>query len=408
MQFCWPLFTTMTTTTLPAQSGLRVQSIDLLRGLVMIIMALDHVRDYFHADAFLFNPVNLDKTSVAIFATRWITHFCAPVFVFLAGTSAWMVGSRKGKKELSEFLLKRGLWLIVLEFTVINFAWFANIQFPLMALTVIWALAMGMIILALAIHLPFKLILALGLAFVAGHNLLDTVHAESGTSGAVWWGLLHEQYVFRLGHFVVFIGYPLLPWTGVMFLGYCFGALYSPSVDPAQRRKTLLILGSVLTVLFFLIRITDVYGEPVPWSTQKDTVFTFLSFMNVTKYPPSLLYLLITLGPSIIFLAVTENLKGKVSAWITALGRVPMFYYIVHLYLIHLMAVFAALATGFDLSDMVFDTWVTDSPNLKGYGFSLGIVYLVWIVVVLVLFPLCLWYDRYKTKHRDKWWLSYL
>ncbi|HEY3405916.1 MAG TPA: heparan-alpha-glucosaminide N-acetyltransferase domain-containing protein [Ohtaekwangia sp.] len=398
----------MTTTTLASQTTLRVQSIDLLRGLVMIIMALDHVRDYFHADAFLFNPVNLDKTNAAIFATRWITHFCAPVFVFLAGTSAWMVGSRKGKKELSSFLLKRGLWLIVLEFTIINFAWFANIEFSLIALTVIWALAIGMILLAVAIHLPFKVLLMLGVVLVAGHNLLDTVHAEPDTAGAVWWGFLHEQYVFRLGHFVIYIGYPILPWAGVMFLGYCFGAFYSSSVDPAQRRKTLIILGSVFTLLFILIRITDIYGDPNLWSTQRDTVFTFLSFMNVTKYPPSLLYLLVTLGPSIIFLAVTENLSGKVSGWITALGRVPMFYYIVHLYVIHLIAIFAALATGFDLSDMVFDTWVTDSPNLIGYGFSLGVVYLVWIVVVLILFPLCLWYDRYKISHRDKWWLSYL
>jgi len=386
----------------------RVQSIDLLRGLVMIIMALDHVRDYFHADAFLYNPVDLEKTSAALFATRWITHFCAPVFVFLAGTSAWMVGGRKGKGELSMFLLKRGLWLIVLEFTIINFAWFANIEFPLMVLTVIWALGLGMILLAAAVHLPYRFILVLGIALVAGHNLLDPIHAQPGTMGAAGWALLHEQYVFQLGYFVVFIGYPILPWAGVMFLGYCFGALYKPGVDANQRRKKLLTMGIVLTASFILIRFINVYGDPFRWTVQNDGVFTLLSFMNVAKYPPSLLYLLATLGPALIFLALTENINGKISRYITALGRVPMFYYIIHIYLIHFIALFAALATGFDLSDMVFNTWVTDSPNLRGYGFSLWVVYLVWIVIVLVLFPLCLWYDRYKTNHREKWWLSYL
>lgn len=398
----------MTATTLSASSTTRIQSIDLLRGLVMIIMALDHVRDYFHADAFLFNPVNLDKTNAAIFATRWITHFCAPVFVFLAGTSAYFVGTRRGKNELSIFLLKRGLWLMVLEFTIINFAWFANVQFSLIALTVIWALALGMIILAAAIHLPFKVILFLGVAIVLGHHLLDPIHAEENTSGAIWWGLVHEQYLFQLGHFVIYIGYPILPWAGVMLLGYCFGKLYTSDVEVAKRKNILVTLGVGMTAAFFVLRFLNVYGDPVPWTAQKDSVFTFMSFMNVAKYPPSLLYLLITLGPSLIFLAYSENLKGKISQYIIALGRVPMFYYIVHLYVIHLIALIAALVTGFDANDMVFTTWVTDSPNLVGYGFSLGVVYLVWIAVVLLLFPLCLWYDRYKINHRDKWWLSYL
>lgn len=396
---------TSSTSVLPST---RIQTIDLLRGWVMIIMALDHVRDYFHADAFLFNPVDLGKTNAALFATRWITHVCAPVFVFLAGSSAYLVGTRKGKNELSSFLLKRGVWLIVLEFTIINFAWFANVEFRLMALTVIWALAIGMIFLAAAIHLPYKLLLTLGLAIVLGHNLFDSIHPEGTGVSAIAWALLHEQYGFELGHFFVFVGYPILPWTGLMFLGYCFGKLYEPTVDPGKRKKILWILGSVMFSAFVLIRLVNVYGDPASWSVQPTGEFTFLSFMNVTKYPPSLLYLLATLGPSMIFLAVAEKPFGKISQYVTALGRVPMFYYIVHLYLIHVIAFIAALATGFSVSDMVFTTWVTDSPNLKGYGFSLGVVYLVWISVVVVLFPLCLWYDRYKTNHREKWWLSYL
>ena len=315
----------------------RIQSIDLLRGIVMIIMALDHVRDYFHADAFLYNPVDLEKTNVALFATRWITHVCAPVFVFLAGTSAFLVGSRKGKSELASFLFKRGVWLIILEFTIINFAWFANIEFPLIALTVIWALAIGMIVLAVACYLPFKVILVLGVILVFGHNALDSIHIDS-----VWWSLLHEQSGFQLGHFFVFVGYPLLPWIGTMFLGYCFGSLYLPNVKAEYRKKLLLQLGVGAVLLFIILRITDVYGEPYKWSTQESSVFTFLSFMNVTKYPPSLLYLLVTLGPSLIFLALSEKLTGKISQYVIALGRVPMFYYIVHIAVIHLIGFFAA------------------------------------------------------------------
>ncbi|MFZ6014391.1 MAG: DUF1624 domain-containing protein [Bacteroidota bacterium] len=386
----------------------RIQSIDLLRGIVMIIMALDHVRDYFHADAFLYNPVDLSKTSVSLFATRWVTHFCAPVFVFLAGTSAFLVGSRKGKADLSSFLLKRGLWLIVLEFTIINFSWFFNIQFSLIAMTVIWALAIGMILLAAAIHLPYKAVFALGLLLVAGHNLLDNVHLEGNGAGAIGWALLHEFKGFALGHFFLFIGYPILPWTGVMLLGYCFGKLYLPSADSETRKKTVLWTGVSMVAAFLVIRFINSYGDPFPWSAQQNGAYTFLSFMNVTKYPPSLLYILITLGPAFIFLALSEKLTGKLAQYVIALGRVPMFYYIIHLYLIHIVALIAALATGYEVSDMVFNTWVTDSPNLKGYGFSLGVTYLVWIGIVLSLYPLCLWYDRYKTAHREKWWLSYL
>ncbi len=403
--------TTATATAPVAQLRLksaRIESIDLLRGIVMIIMALDHVRDYFHADAFLYNPLDLGQTNVPLFFTRWITHLCAPVFVFLAGTSAFLVGVRKGKKELSAFLLKRGLWLLVLEVTVINFAWFFNIQFSLITLTVIWALGVGMIALAGAIHLPFKVILALGLLFVIGHNTLDSVHIEGDNIAAIGYALLHEFKGFQLGHFFLYIGYPVIAWTGIMFLGYCFGALYQSSVDPSTRKRTLVKIGVSLILLFVVIRFTNVYGDPSLWAVQSNPVFTFLSFINVTKYPPSLLYILITLGPAMLFLAASEKLTGKLSQYVTALGRVPMFYYIIHLYLIHILALVAALATGYGFSDMVFDTWITDSPNLKGYGFNLVFVWFVWAGVVVSLFPLCLWYDRYKTAHREKWWLSYL
>jgi uncharacterized membrane protein len=391
---------------LPVKSK-RIHSIDLLRGTVMIIMALDHVRDYFHRDAFLFDPLDLTQTNGALFFTRWITHLCAPVFVFLAGTSAFLVGSRKGKKELSSFLLKRGLWLIALEFTVVNFSWFFNIHFPLLILTVIWALGLSMVLLAAAIHLPFKALLVLGLLLVVGHNLLDGIHA-SGPGGPLW-SVLHERGLYPMGHFTVFVGYPIMPWAGIMFLGYCLGSLYVPSFDAAQRQKLLLWLGLGMIAAFILIRFTNVYGDLHPWETQpRGGFFTFLSFMNVTKYPPSLLYALSTLGLALVFLSFAERFTGKLWQYVTALGRVPMFYYILHIYLIHILGLIAAITTGFTPSDMVFNTWVTDSPNLKGYGFSLGFTYLVWIAVVLALYPLCLWYDRYKTKHKEYWWVSYL
>jgi uncharacterized membrane protein len=387
----------------------RVESIDLLRGLVMILMALDHVRDYFHADAFLYNPLDLDKTSPALFATRWVTHFCAPVFVFLAGSSAYLVGLRKEKNELSMFLLKRGLWLLILEFTVINFSWFFNLSFDFIALTVIWALGMGMIIMSAMSRASFNVVLVTGLVLVAGHNFLDPVHiGEQGSTVSFFWSLLHEANIFQLGHFLTFVGYPILPWAGVMMLGYCFGKLYAPGYDATQRKKVLVRLGLGMIILFAILRVPDVYGEPHAWTTQSTPLYTFLSIINVTKYPPSLLYVLATLGPAMLFLRYSENLPGKIAGYVTALGRVPLFFYVVHIFVIHLLAVFAALAVGFELSDMVFDQWVTDSPNLKGYGFSLGATYMVWVAIVLALFPLCVWYDRYKRHHREKEWLSYL
>jgi uncharacterized membrane protein len=387
----------------------RIESIDLLRGIVMIVMALDHVRDYFHADAFLYDPTDLSKTSVALFFTRWITHFCAPVFIFLAGTSAFLIGLRKSKQELSVFLLKRGVWLIILELTIVNFAWFFNVQFSLITLFVIWALGIGMIVLAAFIHLPFKAILAIGALMVVGHNVFDNFKVDGNGPAAILWSMVHQFQGFSLSEsYFLFIGYPIIPWIGVMMLGYCFGTFYQTTYSQTDRKKILLYLGFSLIALFVLIRLINGYGDPNPWSTQPNPVFTVLSFLNVTKYPPSLLYVLVTLGPAILFLAISENYYGSVSQKIKILGRVPMFYYLLHLYLIHLLALTAALLTGYEASDMVFNTWVTNSPNLVGYGFSLWVVYVVWISVVLILYPLCKWYDTYKATQRSKWWLSYL
>jgi uncharacterized membrane protein len=387
----------------------RINSIDLLRGLIMIIMAIDHVRDYFHAGSFLFNPLDLSKTSVAIFFTRWITHFCAPIFMLLAGTSAYLIGQKKTKKALSVFLLKRGLWLIFLELTVVNLGWSFNILFPDFLFVTIWALGVSMIVLAAMIHLPVKIILLICIVIVAGHNLLDNTHVTGNTLPAFGWALLHEQNFFSWNKEVFLVGYPLVPWIGVMPLGYCLGVWYASGYDAAKRKKQLLITGSAALLLFIILRFSNLYGDPVQWSTQKNPVFTFLSFINVNKYPPSLLYILITLGTALILLAWMENLQGALVNIISIYGRVPMFFYLIHIYLIHLLAM---IASGL-FTTVAWQNWMLKQPiwfntDLKGYGFPLVVVYLVWAFVVVALFPLCKRYDRYKQSHKEKWWLSYL
>lgn len=387
----------------------RVPSIDILRGLVMIIMALDHVRDYFHAGAFLYDPLDLEKTSVVLFFTRWVTHYCAPVFMFLAGTSAFLVGQKKNKKELSAFLLKRGLWLVFLELVVVNFGWNFAIGFPSILFIVIWALGISMIVLAALINLPAKIILLIGIVLVAGHNLLDNVHVQGNSAAAFGWALLHDPNFFNWNGRNVFIGYPVIPWIGIMALGYSFGNLYKPVVDAAKRKRMLFILGFSAIGLFILLRAINIYGDAAHWTTQPTALRTFLSFLKVSKYPPSLLYVLMTLGPATIFLALTEESGNKLTRIISVYGRVPMFYYLLHIYLIHVLAM---LASEF-FTTVDWRSWMLQQPlwfneSLKGYGFPLWVVYLVWLLVVVALYPLCKWYDNYKTNHKEKWWLSYL
>jgi len=386
----------------------RIESIDLLRGLVMIIMALDHVRDYFHADAFLYAPTDLSKTNAFLFFTRWITHFCAPIFMFLSGTSAFIVGARKGKKYLSKFLFTRGLWLIFLEVTVISFAWYFNLHFTIIDFLVIWALGISMIALAALIYLPLYTIAIISLVMVFGHDLLNNVHVPGTGLASFGWALLHEQQLFNYGGYQFFVGYPIIPWIGVMALGYCLGKLYIQGYNESKRKKMLLQLGATAILLFTVLRFVNVYGDPSPWLKQSSILLTFLSFINVSKYPPSLLYLLITLGPALLFLAFTEKTKSWLAAQTIIIGRVPMFYYIVHLYLIHLAAMIATYFCGFTWKDMILVTWVSFDPKLRGYGFSLGVVYLIWFLLIALLYFLCRWYERYKKTHIQQWWLSYL
>jgi uncharacterized membrane protein len=402
----------MTTAPIPAntiasKNFYRVETIDLLRGLIMIIMALDHVRDYFHADAMIYDPTDLTKTNTLLFFTRWITHICAPLFMFLSGTSAYLSGRKKGKKALAKFLLTRGLWLILLEFTVVNFGWYFNIHFNSIDFLVIWALGISMVFLAGFIFLPLPWITGISLAMVFGHNLLDTVHVSGGGAASFGWALLHEQTFFPFEKVTVLVAYPIIPWIGVMALGYCLGKLFGQEVNPAFRKKWLTIMGAACIIVFILVRYSNAYGDPSPWSSQPTPHFTLLSFLSVSKYPPSLLYLLITVGPGLLFLAFMEGKRSVIFDKIRVIGRVPMFYYLVHLYLIHLIALFATYFCGKTPNDMILTGWIAFEPKLKGYGFSLGVTYAVWFCVIVILYFLCRWYDRYKSTHRQ-WWLSYL
>jgi uncharacterized membrane protein len=383
----------------------RIESIDLLKGLVMVIMALDHIRDYFHYSAFFFDPTDLTQTALSIFFTRFITNFCAPTFSFLAGLSAFMIGKRKSPSELSSFLLKRGIWLIFIELTIISFGWHFDPEFRNSKLQVIWVLGVSMIVLAGLIHLPKKIILIFSLIIIFGHNLLDNIDIKDN----VFWSILHQrnQHFIDETHYISIV-YPLIPWIAVMSLGYCFGSLYDTTFDSQKRKRILNSLGLGSILLFFILIAINTYGDPVKWTNYGYTVKTVMSIFNVSKYPPSLLYLLITLGAAFLFLANSEKLKGKVINFFCVFGRVPFFYYIIHLYLIHLIALLAAEFTGFGWQSMILAKFITRVEALKGYGFNLITVYCIWIAVILLLYPICKKFDKYKQSHKEKWWLSYL
>lgn len=379
----------------------RIESIDLLKGLAMIIMALDHVRDYFHYDSFMFDPSDPLQSNLPIFFSRFMTHFCAPAFAFLAGTSAFMVGKRKSKKELSVFLFKRGLWLVFIEMTIVNFAWFFDIYFRSPGLLVIWSLGISMIVLAALVHFSKYFILAFSVVLIFGHNLLDNFHM----GGRMFWSIIHERAIFKIYDDVNFyIEYPIIPWIAVMSLGYFFGTYYEPSFDPNRRRKSFNIIGISAISLFIVLRSFNIYGESVPFNDYGMSTQTLMSFLQLTKYPPSLQYLLVTLGAAFLFLANTENVRGKVVNYFCTFGRVPFFYYIIHLYLIHIVAMIFAQFSGFGWQAMILPEWFIP----KGFGYDLTVVYLVWIGVIILLYPLCKWFDTYKKSHKEKWWLSYL
>ncbi len=402
------LTTPLTTTLRPT----RIESIDVLRGLVMVIMAIDHTRDFFHTTAWTDDPLNLATTTPALFMTRWITHLCAPIFVFLSGTSIYLQSLRKTKPELSSFLIKRGLWLMVADLLIVNLGMTFNPLYTVQILQVIWATGISMVILGLLIHGPFRLILALGLVIVLGHNLLDSVEAAPGFKLTLWWDLLHHRGIhpYGNGHFL-FVFYPFVPWLGLMLLGYCIGPFFGPTVSPDQRRKWLARTGLGVLLLFVALRFSNLYGDPFPWSSQKTALLTFFSFIKVEKYPPSLLYMCVTIGPGLLFLAVIEPVRNGLTNILRTFGRTAFFYYLVHWYLIHTLCMLVFLSRGHALAEGPGIAAKNQLPFLfiaPGEGVSLPVVYVIWLAVVVSLYPLCRWYDAYKTSHKEQWWLSYL
>jgi uncharacterized membrane protein len=385
----------------------RIESIDMIRGLVMVIMALDHTRDYFHFNAFGGDPMDPETTTPFLFFTRWITHFCAPIFVMLSGTSAFLYGNKKSKKELFFFLFTRGFWLMFLEVTVVRLGWTFNIfpNSPFM-FQVIWAIGLCMVILSGLIWLNKNAVLTIGILIVLFHNILDPIGVKPENPMYVFWAILHDPLPIRLGAIRIFTLYPVLPWLGIMCIGFGMGQIFTSRFQRDRRKKILLISGASAIILFIALRFTNLYGNGELWGRQPSLLYTVFSFLNVEKYPPSLLFTLMTLGPACILLAFAEKISGKISGFFVTIGRVPLFYYILHLYFIHLGILLVFFLNGGKLSDINYDLNSFNGMP-PGYGFGLPWVYVAWIMIVLLLYPLCKWYGKIKQNSTWKGW-SYL
>jgi len=383
------------------QKSQRLDSIDLLRGIVILLMALDHTRDFF-GDLSV-DPMDPAKTWPALFLTRWISHFCAPVFVFLAGTSAWLQSQRKTPAELSRFLVSRGLWLVFLELTWVRcFGWFFNFNYHFSVGQVIWAIGWSMVVLGAAIWCKMtpKGAAMSGILVIFAHNLTDSWRAEQ--FGPFWWlwRVLHDRKNMEIAPgYVFFPQYPLLPWMAILFAGYGFGMVYA--MEPDQRRRVIARLGAAATLLFLVLRVANVYGDPRPWAG------SVYSFLNLSKYPPSLLFILMTLGPALLLLSRLPDQVTGPFRHAVLFGRTPLFFYLIHLPLIHGAAVVYALAT-YGSAD-----WLTDAPGWgrtpkpADYGFALPGVYAIWITVLVVTYPVCAWFLR-KKRESNAFWVRYL
>ena len=381
----------------------RVRSLDVLRGMVIVLMVIDHVR-YFFSNA-RFDPTDPTQTTAALFFTRWVTHFCAPVFMLLAGAGAWLsLGRGRTRGEMSRFLLTRGLWLILLEVTVARFGWQFNLDYGFTSALVFWALGWSMIALAAMVWLPVPWIAALSLLMILGHNLFDGVEASSWGSLGWLWTVLHQPGFLALGpNAGVFMLYSLVPWIGVMGVGYAFGGLVQ--LPPERRDRTFLLLGGALTLAFLVLRLGNWYGDPSPWTTQAAWWRTALSYFNTTKYPASLLFLLMTLGPAIAALPALERARGRLADALLTFGRVPLFFWLLHVPLIHLVALGFSLLRYGEVIPWLYRNPPTPRP--EDYGYGLGVVYAVTIAVVIGLYPLCRWFAGVKRRRNDPW-LSYL
>jgi uncharacterized membrane protein len=389
----------------------RIPSIDIARGFVMIIMALDHTRDYLHLWSRAHSPLDLAVTTPIFFFTRWITHFCAPSFVFLSGVSAalFLTGSQD-PRTARRWLLRRGLILIGVEFTLVNFALSFDPQFRLLLFEVIATIGAGLVLLSQLSRLPLKILLLLALLIVFGHDLLPPPPPMAPNQTSTFLMPLIRSLFFSPGgfqvtpHLLIVIAYPILPWLGIMLTGFVAGRWFE---KPASQRKQLFLrLGLGTLALFIALRLSNWYGDPSPWSAQKSSLFTLLSFLNVNKYPPSLLFTLLTLGGLFLILAAAELPDNRATRTLLVYGRAPLFYFIVHLYLIHLIMFIVAFSQGYHFHDLQFGPFQFGHPP-TGDGLPLWAVNAIWIAVVIVMYPLCRWYGLYKASHPEKTWLRY-
>ncbi len=386
------------------KDGSRIHSIDILRGIVMIIMALDHTREFYHLTALTQDPLDPAVTTYPLFFTRWITHFCAPVFVFLSGVSAYLSSRKKTIAEASAFLMKRGLWLIIAEIVIVTFGITFNPFYNVIVLQVIWAIGMSLFLLGLLMKISNKTILLIGVILFFGHNIFDYVKGPTeGVSAAVYNLLLRAKgsAIQYAPNRIILDLYAVLPWTGVMFMGYSIGKWFTPIYSPEKRKKNLLIAGSVLVVLYIALRKTGLYGDPAQLQTAPNVL---MSFLNTEKYPPSLQYLGMTLGPALLFLALMGDSNPVWGRWTAVYGRVPFFYYVLHFYILHLLAVILFFLNEYPV-EKITETVFLFRPQNSGY--NLAVTYLIWVCVVLVLYLPCKWFHRYKSTH-NQWWLKYI
>ena len=370
-------------------------------------MALDHVRDFMHTNSMSQDPTNLQTTTFSLFMTRWITHLCAPTFVFLSGVSAYISFKKNNNiAESRKFLLKRGIWLVILEFTLINFALWFDIHFRFMIMEVISAIGLSFIVLALLLKLPSRIIGGIGLLIIFSHNLFQGVPIPSNPVLQFLSAILFRPSLMQVSpDFSFFTAYPMIPWLGIMLTGFACGELFE--LPEEIRNKVILKISLAALLLFVIIRYINIYGDPSQWSEQRSSLFTFLSFINVTKYPPSLLFTLLFLGLALLVLFLSEKIKNRFTEILSVYGKVPLFYFIIHLFIIHSLMFVMLFIQGTDSKDLLFGAFNNGRPK-TGVGVELPFIYMVWLSVVLILYPVCRWYGTYKSDHKEKKFLRYL
>jgi uncharacterized membrane protein len=381
----------------------RIESVDFARGLVMVIMALDHVRDLIHVDALVQDPTDLNTTTPMLFFTRWITHLCAPTFVFLSGVSVFLSSdSLKDVSSSRNFLLKRGLWLILLEITLVNFGIWFDLKFRIIMFQVIGTIGFGFLIMSFLVCFKPKNIGFAGLAILLLYPLLAVIPISESIRNSAGF-LFFPALIPVTPNFTFFMSYPPIPWLAIMMIGYGFGPVFAGN----SSKKWLLQVGLLCLLLFVVLRAVNIYGDPALWSAQKKPIFTVLSFFNVSKYPPSPLYVFVTLGFVFLLMWWTDGKKSKLIGILKVYGKVPLFYYLIHWYVVHITMFAIVFAQGYKASDLVFGPFKFGRPEVGG-GVSLPYVYLIWFGIVILMYPLCKSYAAYKDANKAKKWIKYL